>query len=215
MIYYTRKLSRIKRGTHLKIGFRSLKNYSADIYEEALGRVDFPSYHNFVNINDAYSNFIQKVMGVIDLVAPIKSRRIKQNSQEWFDSEAAEKMSVRDKLFKKFKNSKLHIDKEIYKIARYEVQKLISYKKKSFFENKLNDSIGKPKELWKALKSLGLPSKTSICGTTALKVKNATSFETKSKLEVFKNYYSTLAENLLKKLPIPPNIYIFNSVRQY
>ena len=95
------------------------------------------------------------------------------------------------------------------------MQKLISYKNKSFFENKLNDSIGKPKELWKALISLGLPSKTSICGTTALKVKNATSFETISKLEVFKNYYSTLAENLLKKLPIPPNIYTFNSVRQY
>ena len=44
-----------------------------------------------------------------------------------------------DKLFKKFKKSKLHIDKEIYKIARYEVQKLISYKKKKFFDNRLND----------------------------------------------------------------------------
>ena len=56
------------------IRYRSLKNYSADIYEEDLGRVDFPNYYNFENINDAYSNFIQKVMGVIDLVAPIKSR---------------------------------------------------------------------------------------------------------------------------------------------
>ena len=141
-------------------------------------------------------------MGVIDLVAPIKSRRIKQNSQEWFDGEIEEKISVSDKLFKKFKKSKLHIDKEIHKVARYEVQKLISYKNFFFFfENRLNDSIGKPKELWKALKSLGLPSKTSVCGTTALKVKNATSFETKSTLDVFKNYYSTLAENLLKKTP--------------
>ena len=95
------------------------------------------------------------------------------------------------------------------------MQKLISYKKKKFFENRLNDSIGKPKELWKALKSLGLPSKTSVCGTTALKVKNTTSFETKSTLDVFKNYYSTLAENLLKKLPTPPNRYTFNSIIQY
>ena len=109
----------------MKIRCRSLKNYSTDIYEEALGRVDFPNYHNFENINDAYSNFIQKVMGVIDLVAPIKSRRIKENSQEWFDGEVAEKISVHDKLFKKFEKSKLHIDEEIYKIARYEVQKLI------------------------------------------------------------------------------------------
>ena len=73
--------------------------------------------------------------------------------------------------------------KKIYKIARYEVQKLISYKKKKFFENRLNDSIGKPKELWKALKSLGLPSKTSVCRKTALKVKKTTIFETKSTLD--------------------------------
>ena len=209
------KISRIKRGTHKQIRCHSLKNYSAVTHEEAVSKVNFPNYHNFDNIDDAYSKFIQKVIGVIGLVAPIKLRRIKQNSQEWFDGEVAEKISVRDKLFKKFKKSKLHIHKAIYKIARYEVEKLVSCKKKSFSENKLNDSIGKPKELWKALKSLGLPSKTSICGTTALKVKNATSFETKSKLEVFKNYYSTLAENLLKKLPIPPNIYTFNSLRQY
>ena len=76
IIYCTRKISRIKRGTLKEIRCRSLKNYSADIYEEALGRVDFPNYHIFENINDAYSNFIQKVMGVIDLVAPIKSRRM-------------------------------------------------------------------------------------------------------------------------------------------
>ena len=154
-------------------------------------------------------------MGVIDLVAPIKLRRIKQNSQEWFDGEGAEKISVPDKLLKKLEKSKLHIDKEIYKTARYEVLKLISYKKKRFFENRLNDSIGKPRELWKALKSPGLPSKTSVCGTIALKVKNTTSFETISTLDVFKNYYSTLADNLLKKLPTPPNRYTFNSVIQY
>ena len=50
------------------------------------------------------------------------------------------------------------------------MQKLISYKKTKFFENRLNNSIGEPKELWKALKSLGLPSKTSDWRTTALKV---------------------------------------------
>ena len=98
IIYCTRKISGIKRGKHNQIRCRSLKNYSADIYEEALGRIDFPNYHNFENINDAYSNFIQKVMGVMDLVAPIKSWRIKQNLQEWFDGEVAEKTSVRKKI---------------------------------------------------------------------------------------------------------------------
>ena len=33
IIYCTRKVSRTKRGTHKQIRCRSLKNYSADIYE--------------------------------------------------------------------------------------------------------------------------------------------------------------------------------------
>ena len=81
-IYCTRKISRIKRCMHKQIRTCLLKNYSIDIYEEALGRLDFQNYHNSENINDAFSNFVQKVMGVIDLVAPVKSRRIKQTSQE-------------------------------------------------------------------------------------------------------------------------------------
>ena len=95
------------------------------------------------------------------------------------------------------------------------MQKLISYKKKAFFENRLNDAVGKSKKLWKALKSPGLPSKTLVCGTNAFKVNNITSFETKSTLDVFKNYYSTLAGKLLKTLPNPPNKYTFNFVIQY
>ena len=38
---------------------------------------------------------------------------------------------------------------------------MIKDKKKNFVIGKLNDNIGKPKELWKSLKSLGLPSKKS------------------------------------------------------
>ena len=58
-------------------------------------------------------------MSVIGKVAPIKERQAKQNSQEWFDGEIADEIKNRDKLFKKFKKSKLHIDKDIYNAARY------------------------------------------------------------------------------------------------
>ena len=39
--------------------------------------------------------------------------------------------------------------------------KLIKEKKRQFYTHKLKENIGKPKELWKALKSLGLPSKNA------------------------------------------------------
>ena len=59
----------------------------------------------FDNVNDAYSNFIQKLTEVIGKVAPVKNKIIKRNSQEWFDSEISEKLIIWDKLFKKYKKN--------------------------------------------------------------------------------------------------------------
>ena len=131
-----------------------------DLFQQELSKLNFPIYQNFNDINKAYNNFIQKIMNVIDKIAPLKERQVKQNSQEWFDGKFADEIKNRDKLFKKFKKSKLQIDKDIYNAARYKLQKMIINKKRAFLENKLTESIGKPKGLWKALRSLGLPSKT-------------------------------------------------------
>ena len=80
-----------------------------------MGRVKFHNYENFANLSDAYSNFIQKLMEIIDKIVPIQIKRTKTNSQQWFDSEISEKFRIRDKLFKKCKKSRLNVDKEIKK----------------------------------------------------------------------------------------------------
>ena len=51
------------------------------------------------------------------------------------------------------------MDEEIYKKIRNQVQKLIKKKKRNFYEINLKQKINKTKELWKTLKSMGLPSK--------------------------------------------------------
>ena len=70
-------------------------------------------------------------MSVIDKLAPFKTKRLKSNSQEWFDGEVLESISLLDKLFKKFKRSKLNVDKEIYNKARDKSYRLILQKKES------------------------------------------------------------------------------------
>ena len=75
-------------------------------------------------------------MSAIGKVTPIKEKRVKQNSQEWFDGEIANEIKKRDELFKKFKKSRLHIDKDIYNGARYKVRKMIFDKKRLFFLKK-------------------------------------------------------------------------------
>ena len=67
----------------------------------------------------------------------------------------------------------------------------------------------------KALRSLGLPSKTSSCEVNALKINSKVEHDFNSVLEGFRNYYSTLAENFVKMLPKPTNKYSINLVIKY
>ena len=91
----------------------------ADLFKETLASTNLHNYQNFNDAAEASDDFIQKVMVVINKVAPIKEGRIKHNSQEWFDGEISEAIKNHDKLLKKFKRSRLHIDKELYNAACY------------------------------------------------------------------------------------------------
>ena len=179
--------------------------------------ISFPNYELFDQIDAACENFIQKVIAVIDNLAPSKNKRITGTSQNWFDAEIIEKISDRDKLFKKIENSRLHVDKYNHKEARNEVQKLIRTKKKAYFESKLTENIGKPKELWNFLKSLGLKFESSISNINCLENDKSVNFNVKDIYiaKDFSAYFLNLAENLVSKLPNPSNKYDLLSVAQY
>ena len=77
---------------------------------------------------------------------------MKGNTQKWFYGEVIEKPNSRDKLFQKFKKSRLHIDKELFRKAKYGALKLIARKKQGFFKEKISERVHKPKELQESLK---------------------------------------------------------------
>ena len=64
------------------------------------------------------------------------------------------------------------------------------------------------------MRSRGLPYKTSYCEVSALKIKNTSEHDVNSVLG-FRNYSSTLEENLVQILLKPPNKCSLNSVIKY
>ena len=58
-------------------------------------------------------------------------------------------------------------------------------------------------------------NKFSSCEVSALKINNAVEHDRNSVLGSLKNYYSTLAENLVKMLPKARNKYSINTVIKY
>ena len=120
-----------------------MKNYRVDDYKKSLGQLVFPNYEIFDNVNAVYSHFFQKIKTAIDKIAPFKTKRVKGNTQKWFDGEVLEKLNFRDNLFQKFKTSTLLIDKELFKKVKYEAWKLIATKKQAFVKEKTSESISK------------------------------------------------------------------------
>ena len=115
----------------------------------------------------------------------------------------------------KFKKSRLHVDNDNYKEARNELQKLIRLKKKAYLESKLTQNIGKSKELWMSLKSLGLKIECFFSNVNCLENDESTIFDVKDIDKVFSAYFSNVAENLVSKLRNPSDKYGVLPVAQY
>ena len=55
------------------------------MFVEGLRKVNFLNYERFSNIDAAYTDFLNKLMKVINEIAPSKEIRIKNNNQDWFN----------------------------------------------------------------------------------------------------------------------------------
>ena len=69
-------------------------------------------------------------------------------------------------------------------------------KKKAFYEQKLSETIGKPKELWESLKSLGMPNETVISNLNAIEENDTLTYDTRLISKIFKNLFLNLAKSL-------------------
>ena len=88
-------------------------------------------------------------------------------------------------------------------------------KKRNYFETKSTKNIGKQKELWKTLKTLGLPNKVSIAKINALKDDKVVKYNPKSISKFFQTLFTNMAKTLLQKLPSSPNKYGIDLDKKY
>ena len=215
VIYCTRKIQKQKYHKQKFITIRSLKNYSKSNLLEKLSDIIFPDYSLYGDIDEAYSDFTNKLTTVINDVAPFKKINVKNNTGEWLDDEIFEGIRARDKLFRKFKKSKLHADGVNFRKARNRLQTMIRNKKRNFITKKLSDGIVKPKELWKTLSQLGLPSKKKANTKICLNENGELKLDSKSNCKIFKDFFETHSTNLVNNLPSVTNDFDIKKVQQY
>jgi len=215
IIFCTRKIKRPKSYSHNTIYSRSFKNYTKENFIEKLNKIKFPDYSLFNCVDKAYESFIRLLSNAINEIAPMIEKRIKGNSKAWFGNEIIQSINTREKLKQVFDKSKLQVDYEKFKKQRNLVQSLIKYKKSNYIKDKLNDNIKNPKELWKTLKSLGIPTKSSKQSKLSLYDNDCISFDDYDNANIFKKSFSEVAPNLLKKLPTARKEFGIESTQNY
>ena len=129
LIFCTRKVKQTKFNKH-NVFLRSFKRYTINVFAEKLQKVNFSNYERFSCIDTAYTDFLNKLMKVVNEIPSSKDIIIKNDTQEWLDREIAELIHAREKLFKKFKNPKLQLMKKITKKLSINFKLLLGKRRK-------------------------------------------------------------------------------------
>jgi hypothetical protein len=93
-------------------------------------------------------------------VAPKRDVRIKTRTEPWITHAILEKIRKRDKIRKLILKGNKDVTYQDFTALRNEVQREVKKAKASYFQSKLEDSMGDPKRLWTHLKTLGYNEKS-------------------------------------------------------
>jgi len=216
LIYCTRKIARGVVGKHKTIKIRSMKNYTVDNFRRELLSKDWMSIIGCDSLCEAWNNFHKFFMDVLDEIAPIKTVRLKQRTEPWFDAEIIDLINRRDKKLFMYKKSKDEALYKEFKILRNKTQAKIYKAKVSFYSNKVEENKNKPKQLWQTLKSLGIQAKGGSSTTNiGLQIGNELCFDKAKVADTFNSFFTTVASTLVSKLPAPSGIFNETKVKNY
>ena len=80
LFFCTRKVKLTKFNKHNKVFLRSLKHYTVNVFVKKLQKIIFSKYEHFSCKGAPYTDFLDKLVKVVNDIAPSKEIRIKNNT---------------------------------------------------------------------------------------------------------------------------------------
>lgn len=150
LIAVSRKTKLPKSGARI-IQRRSFQRFNPDSFLTDIKNIQWKEVCDQNDVNIALQMFMDELLEVVNKHAPIRKRTVRSNSAPWVDSELRSLMLHRDKAKDAAQKLGNYEDWKIYRKLRNQVTKLNQSKKKKYFQQKLCDSAGDSRKLWKTL----------------------------------------------------------------
>lgn len=208
IIFCTRKVHRASLGHHNSVKIRSLKNYNSEVLKERLMCMNWSQVFNCVSVDKAWGLFKSLFLKVVDDIAPVKTTRFKVRSEPWMNSEILKTIKSRDETFKKFRENREENLFREYKSIRNEVTRLIRHAKTEYFNDKITENKTNPQQLWKCLKQTDYSNRLKTKARNMnLNINGELITGNVSVANSLNQFFSTVANTLVNKLPSPSGIF--------
>ena len=146
----------------------------------------------------------------------ISNREFKRVYKSWITDGILNSIKTKDKLYNKYVKSKNNISKdnlhEEYKVLRNQINELIRLSKKNYFAKFFLEYFNNIKKVWQGIKEIvNIKSKNSNSPTT-IEVGNKMITDTAIICDHFNDYFSYIAEDILKTNSFLPRNHIYENI---
>ena len=124
---------------HNAMYIRCLKNYTIDHFRKQLNNVNWFKVITCDNVDCAWNEFKTLFTNVIDHVAPVKLKRLKQRRESWFDHTILECINERNHalhLLRLIGSSEYY---DLYKNLRNKTQLMVKNAKETYYTEQVNE----------------------------------------------------------------------------
>ena len=187
---------------------RSMKSYSKESFVSELAKIDWSSVLSSDNVDYCVGEFSRLFNLAVDKVAPYREIRVRSKKSPWINPHILSLLKRRDALFSQFRKNRT--DESLYseyRKVRNMVQRDIKLAKAEYFRRSIEQNRGKSDKLWGHLKSLGYRKAPGPSSNIVLEDQGKTVFDPFHVSQIFNRFYTSVASNLVSKLPSPPGIF--------
>ena len=127
-------------------------------------------------------------MSVVDKIAPLKEKRLKQRSEPWITSELLDDIRARDQALETFRKNKTDENYKYFCNLRNSVQYNIKKVKRDYFYNEISECKNSSTDIWEAVKSLGFTKLKSSAKWIGLLSEDKLIFDKKTVANIFNTF---------------------------
>ena len=216
LIYGIKKFPSLK-GEQRFIEFRDFKNFNLENYLHDISEMNSVNFEPCTDPNQMWYMWKSKFTELIDVHAPLKTRKVGKKVQPWITKEILD--SKRNKNFLKKKASKTRSprDWQNFKFARNSHNKLVKSTIQQYYCSEIKNNHGDMKGTWKIINKI-IHNSNKASKIPEIHDKDGEKIENRDIPTAFNNHFIDLGYNLSKNIPLcsrTPETYINELTQEF